>query len=168
MRSLAETENVRRRLQREVDTAKQFAMQGFCKDLLEIADTLGIVTANAEPKDAKAKPAEEAAAKRTPEEVAKAYEDLLEALRGTNSILRRVFAKHGLQSIEPAAGTRFDPALHHAVFLVPLAVANGAHRSLHHPLATSNSINIINTSSQAVRTYLIYCTICMYTLRVHV
>ena len=79
MRSLAETENVRRPPKREVDTAKQFAMQGFCKDLLEIADTLGIVTANAEPKDAKAKPAEEAAAKRTPEEVAKAYEDLLEA-----------------------------------------------------------------------------------------
>ena len=120
MRSLAETENVRRRLQREVETAKQFAMQGFCKDLLEFADTLGVALASTEPKEAKAK-----GVKRTPEEVVKAFEDLLEGLRGTNSILKRVFAKHGLQSIEPAPGTKFDPTLHHAVFLVPLAAATG-------------------------------------------
>lgn len=125
MRSLAETENVRRRLQREVENAKQFAMQGFCKDLLEIPDTLNIALANTDPKAADSKAKE----KLTIEEKAKAYEDLLEGLRGTNSILRRVFAKHGLQSIEPAPGTPFDPKLHHAVFLVPLAVANGSHFS---------------------------------------
>ena len=122
MRSLAETENVRRRLQREVETAKQFAMQGFCKDLLEFADTLGVALASTEPKEAEAKAK---GVKRTPEEVLKAFEDLLEGLRGTNSILKRVFAKHGLQSIEPAPGTKFDPTLHHAVFLVPLAAATG-------------------------------------------
>ena len=122
VRSLAETENVRKRLQREVETAKQFAMQGFCKDLLEIADTLSIALANTEPKEAEAKAK---GVKRTPEEALKAYDDLLEGLRGTNSILRRVFAKHGLQSVEPAPGTKFDPALHHAVFLVPLAAATG-------------------------------------------
>ena len=39
-RALAEMENVRQRLQRQVDDAKIFGIQAFCKDLLEVADTL--------------------------------------------------------------------------------------------------------------------------------
>lgn len=37
-RSLAETENVRRRGQKQVEDAKVFAIQGFCKDLLEVSN----------------------------------------------------------------------------------------------------------------------------------
>ena len=39
-RSLAETENVRRRLTKQKDDAKLFGIQGFCKDLLNVADIL--------------------------------------------------------------------------------------------------------------------------------
>lgn len=35
-RALAEMENVRRRGAKQVDDAKLFAIQGFCKDLLEV------------------------------------------------------------------------------------------------------------------------------------
>merc|ERR1711936_179059 len=35
MRALAESENVRRRMTKQVDDAKVFGIQGFCKDLLE-------------------------------------------------------------------------------------------------------------------------------------
>lgn len=35
-RALAETENLRKRTERQVEEAKIFAIQGFCKDLLEV------------------------------------------------------------------------------------------------------------------------------------
>ncbi|VDN21026.1 unnamed protein product [Gongylonema pulchrum] len=35
-RALAEVENVRRRGQKQTEEAKVFAIQGFCKDLLEV------------------------------------------------------------------------------------------------------------------------------------
>ena len=40
MRALAESENVRRRMTKQVDDAKVFGIQGFCKDLLEVSDIL--------------------------------------------------------------------------------------------------------------------------------
>jgi molecular chaperone GrpE (heat shock protein) len=36
-RALAEVENSRKRGQRQVEEAKTFAIQGFCKDLLEVS-----------------------------------------------------------------------------------------------------------------------------------
>lgn len=51
MRSLAEMENVRQRLKKQVDDAKLFAVQGFCKDLLEVADILSKATESV-PQDA--------------------------------------------------------------------------------------------------------------------
>ncbi len=43
-RALAEAENVRRRMLRQIDEAKLFGIQSFCKDLLEVADILGKAT----------------------------------------------------------------------------------------------------------------------------
>lgn len=43
-RALAESENIRRRLTKQIEDAKQFGIQGFCKDLLEVADILGHAT----------------------------------------------------------------------------------------------------------------------------
>ena len=50
MRSLAETENVRTRSQKLVSDAKQFGIQSFSKDLLEVADILEKATESV-PKD---------------------------------------------------------------------------------------------------------------------
>jgi hypothetical protein len=35
-RALADSENMRRRLMKQIDDAKLFGIQGFCKDLLEV------------------------------------------------------------------------------------------------------------------------------------
>ena len=35
-RTLADRENVRNRLEKQIIEAKQFGIQGFCKDLLEV------------------------------------------------------------------------------------------------------------------------------------
>merc|ERR1712060_445331 len=39
-RSLADFENLRNRMNKQVSDAKIFGIQGFCKDLLEVADVL--------------------------------------------------------------------------------------------------------------------------------
>lgn len=49
-RALADSENLRVRLTKQIADAKIFGIQGFCKDLLEVADTLGHAT-QAVPKD---------------------------------------------------------------------------------------------------------------------
>lgn len=43
-RALADSENMRTRLNKQISDAKIFGIQSFCKDLLEVADTLGHAT----------------------------------------------------------------------------------------------------------------------------
>lgn len=43
-RALADGENLRVRLNKQILDAKMFGIQGFCKDLLEVADILGKAT----------------------------------------------------------------------------------------------------------------------------
>jgi len=43
-RALAEGENIRVRLTKQINDAKLFGIQGFCKDLLDVADILGKAT----------------------------------------------------------------------------------------------------------------------------
>ncbi len=42
VRKLAEMENLRTRTAQEVVSAKEFAIQKFCKDLLEVADVMEV------------------------------------------------------------------------------------------------------------------------------
>lgn len=49
-RALADSENLRVRLCKQIDDAKLFGIQGFCKDLLDVADILGKATESV-PKD---------------------------------------------------------------------------------------------------------------------
>lgn len=49
-RSLADGENLRVRLTKQIQDAKIFGIQGFCKDLLDVADILGKATESV-PKD---------------------------------------------------------------------------------------------------------------------
>lgn len=49
-RALAEGENIRVRLNKQISDAKIFGIQGFCKDLLDVADILGKATESV-PKD---------------------------------------------------------------------------------------------------------------------
>lgn len=49
-RALADGENLRVRLTKQIEDAKRFGIQGFCKDLLDVADILGKATESV-PKD---------------------------------------------------------------------------------------------------------------------
>lgn len=102
MRALAETENVRQRMSKQVEEAKRFGIQGFSRDLLEVADLLEKANQSVvetELKDNKNPP----------------LISLLQGLKMTESELQKVFTKHGLEKIE-ALGKEFDPAFHEALF----------------------------------------------------
>ncbi|CAD7684167.1 unnamed protein product [Nyctereutes procyonoides] len=73
------------------ETAKLYGIQGFCKDLLEVADILEKATQS----------------------------DLYEGLVMTEVQIQKVFTKHGLLWLNPV-GARFDPYKHEALFHTPV------------------------------------------------
>src|SRR5207244_3253058 len=99
LRALAETENVRRRGQREREDAAKYAVAGFAKELLSVADNLR--------RALNSLPAEEAKDQRTV--------SLLEGVEATERELLGVFEKNGVRRIDPE-GERFDHNLHQAIF----------------------------------------------------
>lgn len=111
MRSLAETENTRIRLGKQIDDAKIYGIQGFSKDLLEVADILNLAIANTDPK------------KTQSEGDQRANEQLQAMFNGlvmTEKCLLKIFSKHGLTQILPSEGEKFNPNLHEAIFRIPL------------------------------------------------
>jgi len=100
-RALADSENLRVRLMKQIDDAKLFGIQGFCKDMLDVADILGKATESV-PKDE--------LTERNPH-----LKSLYEGLSMTESQLHKVFKKHGLVSLNPL-DEKFDPNQHEALF----------------------------------------------------
>ncbi|CAJ0578355.1 unnamed protein product, partial [Mesorhabditis spiculigera] len=103
-RALAEVENVRRRGVKQTEDAKSFAIQGFCKDMLEVADILDLAV-NSVPKEELNKEH-------------KAFKDLYSGISMTKTVLLKTFASHGLSPIDPT-GQKFDPNLHEAICELP-------------------------------------------------
>lgn len=104
MRALAETENVRQRMTKQVSDVRLFGIQGFCKDLLEVADILQQATQSVPEKELQEN---------------KHLRDLYDGLVMTEAQLQKVFLKHGLEQIIPQKGDKFDPHFHEALFQVP-------------------------------------------------
>lgn len=99
-RALAEGENTRVRMRKQIDEAKAFGIQGFCKDLLEVADVL------------------EKALDSVPNDQLQSNSSLKELFTGvkmTNDQLQSIFRRHGLVKINPI-GEKFNPNDHHAMF----------------------------------------------------
>lgn len=103
LRALAEAENVRRRLQRERDDALKYAISGFAKDLLPVADNLRRALA-AIPQEAL--------------DNDEALRNLATGVEMTERLLLAAFERHNLKRIEPL-GEKFDSNLHQAMYEVP-------------------------------------------------
>ncbi|XP_073845618.1 grpE protein homolog, mitochondrial Roe1 [Musca autumnalis] len=99
-RSLADSENLRVRLNKQIADAKIFGIQSFCKDLLEVADILGHAT--------KAVPQDQL-------ECNPHLKNLYEGLTMTNASLLQVFKRHGLEPMNPL-NEKFNPNMHEALF----------------------------------------------------
>merc|ERR1711997_1103498 len=83
--------------------AKIFGIQGFCKDLLDVADVLNKAISSV-----------------LKEELGQSQSlaDLHQGLQLTESQLLKVFNKHGLVQENPL-GEKFDPNKHDALFQIP-------------------------------------------------
>jgi molecular chaperone GrpE len=99
LRALAETENTRRRAQREREDATKYAIAAFAKDLLSTADNLRRALESlpeAEVRDERSR-------------------SLLAGVAATERELLSVFERHGIRRIDPM-GERFDHNSHQAIF----------------------------------------------------
>ncbi|KAG9509704.1 GrpE protein-like 1, mitochondrial, partial [Fragariocoptes setiger] len=97
-RALADMENQRQRYNRLIAETKEFAVHGFCKDLIEITDVMSMALQNIKP-----------------EEVGK---DNYEGISMIDKRIVSIFKKHGLISLNPK-GEKFDPNKHQAMFEIP-------------------------------------------------
>ena len=99
LRSVAETENVRKRAQADVAAAHKFAVERIAESLLPVMDSLeaALVAAEASP------------------------QSLRDGIEITLKQLKTAFQKANLNEIVPAAGERFDPHKHQAMAAVEAA-----------------------------------------------
>lgn len=111
MRSVADFRNLQERTKREVQAAKDFALQKFAKDLVESVDNLDRALAMV--------PEEKLSQKEKNEHVAELV-NLYEGLRMTEGILMTTLKKHGLERIDPELFERFDPNHMEAMFMAPM------------------------------------------------
>lgn len=102
----AETQNVRRRAEKEVQDARAYAATGFARDILSVADNLARALA--------AIPAE----LREDEKL----KGLVTGLEATGREIDSVFARHGISKIV-AVGETLDPNRHQAMMEMPSADA---------------------------------------------
>ena len=102
LRSLAETENVRRRAEREREDTAKYAMTGFARDILGVADNLSRALASLGP-DARGKDP--------------SLDALISGIELTDRELNSVFERNGIRRVDPS-GERFDPNLHQAMMEV--------------------------------------------------
>jgi molecular chaperone GrpE len=98
LRTAAEMENLRKRLEREREDAVKYAATKFARDILSVADNLGRALA-AVPADGNDP----------------ALKALAEGVSATERELLNVFERNGIKRIA-AEGARFDPDLHQAMF----------------------------------------------------
>ncbi len=106
LRTLAEMENLRRRTEKEMKEARDYAVTAFARDLLSVADNFDRAIAHV--------PAE------LRESGVAGALALIEGVELTGRELLTVMEKHGVRKLSPA-GERFDPNFHQAMFEVPNA-----------------------------------------------
>jgi molecular chaperone GrpE len=99
LRALAETENTRRRAQREREDAAKYAVSGFAKDLLSAADNLRRALDSLPEDKVRDEPTR----------------NLLAGVAATERELLAVFERHGIHRIDPR-GERFDHNFHQAIY----------------------------------------------------
>lgn len=102
----AETQNVRRRLEKDVADARAYAATGFARDILSVADNLS--------RALDAVPAELREDER--------LKGLVAGIEATSRELDKVFGLHGISRIA-ATGLPLDPNQHQAMLEVPSADA---------------------------------------------
>jgi molecular chaperone GrpE len=101
MRALAELDNVRKRAQRDIESANQYALERFVTELLPVRDGLEQAVRQGAQADAKT---------------------LVAGQDATLKLLDRAFEKFSIRTLDKP-GEKFDPEIHEAVLMQPSASA---------------------------------------------
>ena len=104
LRLAAEMENLRKRMSREIDDTRSYAITKFARDMLTATDSLSraLLVLPAETRDTADGP----------------LKSLIDGIDLTEREMQRLLAVHGVKPIE-AEGQKFDPHRHQAMFEVP-------------------------------------------------
>ncbi|WCL54568.1 nucleotide exchange factor GrpE [Gimibacter soli] len=103
LRTMAESENIRRRAEKDKADASAYAVTSFARDLLNVSDNLRRALSG------------------LPESLDEAVKPVIEGVQMTERELINIFERHGIREVTPAVGDRFDPQQHQAMFEVPTA-----------------------------------------------
>ena len=103
LRARAETENVRRRADRDRQDASAYAVTGFARDMLTVSDNL------------------RRALDSMPDDVADDIKAFIEGVEMTERELLNIMERYGIKKVEPEIGEKFDHKFHQAMFEVPTA-----------------------------------------------
>lgn len=104
LRAMAEAENTRRRAERDRQDASQYAVAGFARDMLSIADNFSRALA--------------ACPDALLEGLDPKVKGVIEGVQATERQLLSTLERHGIKEIDTADG-KFDPHLHQAIAEVP-------------------------------------------------
>ncbi len=104
LRALAEMENLRRRVEKDLADARAYGVTRFARDMLDVADNLrrALDSLPAEAREGAEGP----------------FKALIEGVDLTERDFLKKMESHGVRKITPE-GQKFDPNLHQAMFEVP-------------------------------------------------
>ena len=102
MRALADSENVRKRAERDRREAENYGGSKLARDMLPVYDNMRRALQSVEEGEKEVNAA------------------LLEGVELTMRELISVFKKHGIDPIVPEVGDKFDPQMHQAMFEAPV------------------------------------------------
>ena len=97
LRALADVDNVRKRAAKDLESARQFAVEKFAQDLIGVKDSLELGIQNSGKAD---------------------VASLVEGQNATLRLLTKAFEKAQIEEINPE-GTAFNPELHEAMMAQP-------------------------------------------------
>ena len=103
LRALAETENLRRRARKEREDTANYAVAGFARDLLSVADNLGRALG---------------ALPETLDETGDVLTGFIEGVRLTEREFATVLERHSIDKVDPM-GEKFNPNRHEAMYEIP-------------------------------------------------
>lgn len=101
LRAKADVENIQRRSQNEITSARKYAIEGFAKELLSVADSL-----------------DQAVKVEIDDSASEAVGKMQEGLALTLKQLESVFDKFNISSVEADQGIPFNPEYHQAISMV--------------------------------------------------
>lgn len=101
LRAAAETENVRRRYEKQIEDVREYSSSNIAKDMMSVMDNLTRSLSH------------------TPESADDSVKNFILGVEMTQNELLSVFKKHSIESIDPKIGDKFDYNIHNAISQVP-------------------------------------------------